>query len=83
MSERTEVEVLFPLNRTPNKAERRLIMREAFKQAAELVAPGRVLGFIGIARAVHEDTGAPAVKIRFAVEAPESIQPQRKTHATH
>lgn len=83
MSERTEVEVLFPLNRQPDKLEQRLIIRAAFDKAKELVAPGRVLGLVGVTGAVHTETGSPALKIRFAVEAPEAIQPQRKVHATH
>lgn len=82
MSERTEVEVLFPLARKPDALEQRLIIRQAFDQAADLVKPGRVLGLIGITPAVHQETGAPAVKVRFAVEAPESIQHQRKVHTT-
>jgi hypothetical protein len=83
VSERTEVEVLVPLNRAPaDEAERRQIVRDAFKSAGDLVRPGRVLGLVSVARAEHHLTGSPALKIRFAVEAPESIQPQRRTTVT-
>lgn len=82
MSERTEVEVFFPLTRQPDKLEQRMIVREAFRQANELVAPGRVLGLVKVIGAVDPESGAPALKIRFAVEAPEALQAQRKSFAT-
>lgn len=81
MSERTEVEVLMPLHRMPDPLERRQLIRQAFGEANKLVHPGKVLGLVGITAAVHQQTGAPALKIRFAVHAPEAIQPQRKSHA--
>lgn len=83
MSERTEVEVLLPLARRPeNDLERRELIRTAFQSARDLVKPGRVLGLVGMTSAVHADTGAPVLKVRFAVEAPESIQPQRRLTVT-
>lgn len=83
MSERTEVEVLMPLNRPPaNEIERRQIIRDAFASARALVKPGRVLGLTSVARCEHQLTGAPALKVRFAVEAPESIQPATRTVVT-
>lgn len=83
MSERTEVEVLMPLNRAPaTEIERRQVIRDAFKAAGDLVKPGRVLGLTGVARCEHQMTGGPALKVRFAVEAPESIQPRRRTAVT-
>lgn len=83
MSERTEVEVLLPLNRPPaNELERRQIIKDAFASARDLVKPGRVLGLIGVVRCEHALTGEPALKVRFAVEAPESIQPKRRTVVT-
>lgn len=82
MSERAEVEVLVPLHHYPaNPVERRLVSHEAFKAATDLVKPGQVLGLVSITRCEHAVTGNPAMKVRFAVEAPESIQPQRSTYA--
>lgn len=83
MSERTEVEVLLPLTRQPTDSEKRLLLRSAFREAAKLVAPGRVLGLVSVIAAVHAETGAPAIKVRFAVEAPEQIQPRRNTFSTN
>lgn len=83
MSERTEVEVLLPLARAPrNELERKQLIRTAFDSAAELVKPGRVLGLVGMTSAVNVTTGGPALKVRFAVEAPEAIQPQRRLTVT-
>ena len=82
MSERTEVEVLFPLNREPDKLEQVAMVRQAFDHAKRLVGPGRVLGLVKVIGAVHPDTGQPALRIRFAVEAPEPLQYQQRVHAT-
>lgn len=83
MSERTEVEVVLPLARAPrNELERRELIRTAFRSANDLVKPGRVLGLVNVAASVHAGTGGPALKVRFAVEAPESIQPTRRTSVT-
>lgn len=83
MSERTEVEVLLPLARAPkNDLERRELVRTAFQSAADLVKPGRVLGLVGMTSAVNRETGGPALKVRFAVEAPEAIQPHRRLTVT-
>lgn len=83
MSERTEVEVSFPVVRQPDGLETRMIVRQAFREAAELVAPGRVLGLIGFRNGKDPRNGDPALLVRFAVEAPEAIQSRRKVHATH
>lgn len=84
MSERTTVETLVPLHHWPRtRKERAEVVKAAFDAASELVKPGRVLGLLSTARAQHALTGAPALKMRFVVEAPESIQPQRTTFATH
>lgn len=82
MSERTEVEVLFPLNRPPTRAEGDAILREAFAQARALVTPGRVLGMLSVSRCNHALSGELALKVRFAVEAPEAIQSSRSSFAT-
>lgn len=82
MSERTEVEVLLPLERQPTPAELKHLLRIAFDEAKRLVGPGRVLGMTKTLGAVHAETGKPALKVRFAVEAPEAIQPQRNSHST-
>lgn len=82
MSERAEVEVFFPLTREPDKLEQMVMVRQAFDHAKKLVAPGRVLGLTKVIGAVHPDTGQPALKIRFAVEAPESLQARQQIHAT-
>lgn len=84
MSERTEVETLVPLHHWPTTSnERSQVVKAAFDAATELVKPGRVLGLISMTRSQHIETGAPALEVRFAVEAPESIQPQRTSFATH
>lgn len=82
MSERTEVEVLFPLNREPTREEGLTLLKAAFEEARNLVKPGRVLGMISVSTANHGLTGEPALKVRFAVEAPESIQHSKATFAT-
>lgn len=83
MSERTEVEVLLPLARAPkNDLERRELIRTAFQSASDLVKPGRVLGLVGMTSAVNQETGGPVLKVRFAVEAPEAMQPQRRLTVT-
>lgn len=82
MSERTEVEVVLPLERVPSRVEHKMLLKVAFGEARHLVAPGRVLGVTSVARAVHAETGGLAMKVRFAVEAPESIQHERRTFAT-
>jgi hypothetical protein len=78
MSERTEVVVELPLARIPNGDETRELYRQAFAEAKKLVGPGRVLGIVSRAFGVHRLTDQPTLIIRFAVEAPESIQPQRR-----
>lgn len=83
MSERTEVETLVPLHHWPRTPEERSeVVKAAFDAASDLVKPGRVLGLVSMARSEHTLTGGPALKVRFAVDAPESIQPQRTTFAT-
>jgi hypothetical protein len=82
VSERTEVEVLLPLERQPTPDELKHLLEIAFGEAKRLVGPGRVLGVTKTLGAVHAETGKPALKVRFAVEAPELLQPHRNTHAT-
>lgn len=82
MSERTEVEVLLPLDRWPDRGEVVMLRRIAFDEARRLVNPGRVLGLVSVARAVNPETNGLAMKVRFAVEAPESIQPQNTSFST-
>lgn len=84
MSERAVVETLIPLNHWPRtRTERAEVIKAAYDAATELVKPGRVLGLLSTARSQHVETGKPALKLRFAVEAPESIQHERTTFATH
>lgn len=78
MSERTEVVVEMPLERPPTPEEGRDLIRRAFAEAKKLVGPGRVLGITSRGFGVHRLTDQPTLLIRFAVEAPESIQPQRR-----
>lgn len=73
MSERGEVEVLLPLDRVPTKKEQKDLLRIAFAEARKIVKPtgGRVLGLSAIIRAENPITSQLALKVRFAVEAPE------------
>ncbi len=80
MSERTEVVVELPLARMPNAEEGRALFKQAFGEAKKLVGPGRVLGITNRAFGVHRLTDQPTLIVTFAVEAPESIQPQRRIH---
>lgn len=72
-AERGEVGVLMPLNRRPSKAEQALLRSAAFASARKLVAPtgGRVLGLTKVALAINPETGQEALRMTFAVEAPE------------
>lgn len=79
MSERTEVVVEMPLARRPTQDEGRELMRQAFGEAKKLVGPGRVLGIISRAFGTHRLSSQPTLIVTFAVEAPESLQPQRRT----
>lgn len=78
MSERTEVIVEMPVNRLPVGQEARDLLKQAFGEAKKLVGPGRVLGIVSRGVATSRETGQPVVIVKFAVEAPESIQPQRR-----
>jgi hypothetical protein len=78
MSERTEVMVELPLARMPNAEEGRDLLKQAFGEAKKLVGPGRVLGIVSRGFGVHRITQQPTLLVKFAVEAPESIQPQRR-----
>lgn len=78
MSERTEVVVEMPLARVPSSDEMRDLLKQAFGEAKKLVGPGRVLGMVSRASATHRLTGQPLLLVKFAVEAPESLQPQRR-----
>jgi hypothetical protein len=78
MSERTEVVVELPLARMPSPEEGRDLLKQAFGEAKKLVSPGRVLGITNRAFGVHRLTDQPTLIITFAVEAPESLQPQRR-----
>lgn len=79
MSERTEVVVELPLARMPSPDEGRDLFKQAFVEAKKLVGPGRVLGITSRAFGVHRITSQPTLIVKFAVEAPESLQPQRRT----
>lgn len=79
MSERTEVVVEMPLARMPNREEGRDLLKQAFSEAKKLVGPGRVLGVTSRAFGVHRLTDQPTLIVKFAVEAPESLQPTRRT----
>lgn len=79
MSERTEVVVEMPLARMPNREEGRDLLKQAFGEAKKLVGPGRVLGITSRAFGVHRLTDQPTLIVKFAVEAPESLQPTRRT----
>ena len=78
MSERTEVIVEMPLAHRPTSTEGRTLVKQAFDEAKKLVGPGRVLGIVSRAIGVHALTSQPILIVKFAVEAPESIQPQRR-----
>lgn len=82
MSERTEVVVELPLTHRPSSDEGRDLLRQAFGEAKKLVGPGRVLGIVSRAIGVHRLTNQPTLIVKFAVEAPESLQPQRRTVIT-
>lgn len=76
MSERTEVMVELPLARRPTLAEEREIYRAGFAAARRLIAPhGRVLGLTSQAVGVNKITAEPTIFLKFAVLAPEAIQP--------
>lgn len=77
MSERTEVVVEMPLAREPSPDEARDLIKQAFGEAKRLIGPGRVLGVTHYAIGVHRITDEPNLLVRFAVEAPESLQPKR------
>lgn len=79
MSERTEVIVELPLARMPNREEGRDLLKQAFGEAKKLIGPGRVLGITSRAFGVHRLTDQPTLIVKFAVEAPESLQPGRRT----
>lgn len=78
MSERTEVMVELPLARMPTAEEGRDLLKQAFGEAKKLVGPGRVLGIVSRGFGVHRITQQPTLLVKFAVEAPESIQPKRR-----
>jgi hypothetical protein len=75
MSERTEVAVELPLSRRPTPDEARDLFKQAFAEAKKLIGPGRVLGITSRAFGVHRITDQPTLIVKFAVEAPESLQP--------
>lgn len=77
MSERTEVVVEMPLARRPSPEEGHDLIAQAFGEAKKLVGPGRVLGIVKRGFGVHKITSQPTLIVTFAVEAPESLQPQR------
>lgn len=78
MSERTEVVVELPLARRPTPEEGRDLLKQAFGEAKQLVGPGRVLGIVSRGIGVHRLTSQPTLIVKFAVEAPEAIQPERR-----
>lgn len=74
MSERGEIGVLMPLNRRPSKREQAQLRRAAFIEARRLAGSvgGRVLGLVKVALAINPETGQEALRLTFAVDAPES-----------
>lgn len=74
MSERAEVMVELPLERMPSAEEGRQLIKQAFGEAKKLVGPGRVLGIVSRGFGVHRLTDQPTLLVKFAVEAPESLQ---------
>ncbi len=78
MSERTEVIVELPIQRMPTPAEGVDLLKQAFAEAKKLVGPGRVLGIVSRGVSTHRLTSQPTLIVKFAVEAPESLQPQRR-----
>lgn len=74
MSERTEVVVEMPLERMPTPNEGRALIHQAFGEAKKLIGPGRVLGIVSRGFGVHRLTDQPTLLVKFAVEAPESLQ---------
>lgn len=77
MSERTQVVVEFPLARVPNRDELRSLCKQGFGEAKKIVGPGRVLGIVSTAVATDRNAGGPVLLVKYAVDAPEAIQPQR------
>jgi hypothetical protein len=79
VSERGEVAVVLPVERVPTPEENKDLIRTAFVEARKLVAgvAGKVLGVSKVARGVAED-GSLALKVTFAVDAPESTWHRRK-----
>ena len=77
MSERTEVMVEIPVSQIPTGPELQTLYKQGFAAAKKLVGPGRVLGVVSQAVGTHKLTGMPSLLLKFAVEAPESIQPKR------
>lgn len=73
MSERGEIGVLLPLERRPSKREQSQLRAMAFVQARRLAASvgGRVLGLTKVALAINPETGQEALRMTFAVDAPE------------
>jgi hypothetical protein len=74
MSERGEIEVLLPVDHTPNRQEQATLRKMGFAEANRLAASvgGRVVGLSKVARAVEPTTGQQALRLTFAVDAPES-----------
>jgi hypothetical protein len=81
VSERTQIIVEMPLSRTPTNEEGRELLKQAFGEAKKLVSPGRVLGIVNRAFGVHRLTDQPTLLVTFAVDAPESVQRQRRAAA--
>jgi hypothetical protein len=73
VSERGEVDVVLPLERVPTPTENRMLIGMAFGEARKLVATvgGKVLGVKNVARGEDRTTGSHALKVTFAVDAPE------------
>lgn len=74
VSERTEVEVLIPVDRVPTREEQKDLMRIALDTAKNLVGQhgGRVVGLRSVARA-QSLTSELALKCRYVVEVPEHV----------
>jgi hypothetical protein len=81
MSERGEIEVLFPVNHVPSRAEHVDLLRRSFVEARRLLdgaGGGQVLGIAKVARAETTD-GKLALRVTLAVVAPESVWHHRSS----
>lgn len=74
LSERTVVSVDFPIERPPNEAETRQLLKQSFVEAKKIIGPGTVLGIVGTAVGERKFDGATCFIVRLAVECPIETQ---------